>query len=139
MLVMPERFSRAERSKIMAAVKSRDTKPELFVRRLIHRLGYRFRVHRRDLPGVPDIVLPRHHKIINVHGCFWHIHTCAHGRRAPVNNACYWRTKRLGNVSRDKRNLRALRKLGWTVFTVWECDIRDAERLTERLSRFLSE
>ena len=88
----------------MAAVKSRNTKPELLVRRLVHSLGYRFRLHRRDLPGTPDIVLTKFRKIINVHGCFWHMHTCRHARLAPATNADYWQKKRLGNAARDRRS-----------------------------------
>lgn len=122
----------------MAAVKSRDTKPELIVRRLVHSLGFRFRLHRRDLPGTPDIVLPRLRKIINVHGCFWHRHTCRHGRREPVINAAYWRAKRMGNAVRDRRNLRKLRRAGWRVLVVWECQTRSIERLYERIGSFLA-
>jgi len=123
----------------MAAVKSKDTVPELLVRRLVHRLGYRFRLHRRDLPGTPDIVLPRLRKIINVHGCFWHMHTCRHARRAPVTNAAYWRKKRLGNAARDRRVLRCLRRNGWQVLTIWECQTRDLLGLSRRLMRFLAQ
>lgn len=135
---MPETCSKAERSKIMAAVKSIDTKPEIIVRQLVYRLGYRFRLHRRDLPGTPDIVFVKYRKIINVHGCFWHMHTCRHARREPVTNAEYWRQKRLRNAARDKDNLAKLRELGWKVLTVWECELRDIEKLTGRISRFLS-
>ena len=123
---------------MMAAVESRDTRPEMIVRSLVHRLGFRFRLHRRDLPGTPDIVLPRLRKNINVHGCFWHMHTCRHARREPVANADYWRKKRRRNAARDKRNLVEVRKLAWEVLTVWECEVRDPEQLTARLSRFLS-
>lgn len=122
----------------MAAVKSRDTKPELIVRRLVHRLGYRFRLHRRGLPGTPDIVFPTARKIINVHGCFWHVHTCQRTRKNPVNHAAYWNQKRAGNVERDRLNLRRLRRGGWKVLTIWECQTRDIPRLTTRLADFLS-
>lgn len=135
---MPERLTIAERSRVMAAVKSRDTKPELIVRWLVHRLGYRFRLHRRDLPGTPDIVLPRLGKIINVHGCFWHMHTCERRRKAPVNHAAYWRAKRERNVARDRRTRRELRRLGWEVLTVWECQTRDIPALVKRLRAFLT-
>jgi len=123
----------------MAAVKSGDTTPEMAVRRLVHRLGYRFRLHRRDLPGTPDIVLPRLGKIINVHGCFWHVHTCQRRRKAPVKNAGYWNAKRRGNVARDRRVVRRLRRLGWRVLVVWECQTRAKKRaaLVERVLAFL--
>jgi DNA mismatch endonuclease (patch repair protein) len=134
---MSERFSKVERSRVMAAIKSKDTSPELLVRRLVHRLGYRFRLHCRDLPGTPDIVLPRLRKIINVHGCFWHLHTCRHARLAPVNNANYWQKKREGNAARDRKNLRKLRLDGWKVLTIWECQTRNADRLRLRIQKFL--
>lgn len=123
---------------MMAAVRSGDTRPEMVVRRLVHRLGYRFRLHRRDLPGTPDIVLPRLRKVINVHGCFWHRHGCRHGRVAPVRNAGYWEAKRLRNAARDRRTLRQLRRAGWKVLMVWECQLRDPGKLAARVGRFLA-
>lgn len=134
---MPEKLTKVERSRVMAAVKSRDTRPELIVRRLLHRLGYRFHLHRRDLPGTPDIVLSRFRKIINVHGCFWHMHTCQRRRRPPVRHAAYWRKKREGNAARDRRNRRRLCRLGWQVLTIWECQTRDVGKLVARLDAFL--
>jgi DNA mismatch endonuclease (patch repair protein) len=134
---MSERFSNTERSRIMAAVKSKDTSPELMVRSLIHKLGYRYRLHRRDLPGTPDIVLPALRKVINVHGCFWHLHSCKHAQRAPVKNAGYWQKKRLGNALRDRRNLRRLRRDGWCVLVIWECQIKDPRKLRARIESFL--
>lgn len=122
----------------MSAIRGKDTKPEMIVRRIAHRLGFRFRLHRRHLPGVPDLVFPRLRRIINVHGCYWHMHTCRWGCVTPKTNAEFWQTKRKGNVERDKRNLRELARLGWKVLTVWECETRDTERLTARLQRFLS-
>ena len=138
-LAMPEAITQAERSRVMAAVKSRNTTPELLVRRLVFRLGYRFRLHRRDLPGTPDIVLPRLRKIINVHGCFWHMHSCTHGRVAPVKNADYWNAKRNRNRKRDRRVGLQLQRLGWRVLTVWECELRDGPSLQRRLVKFLSD
>ena len=135
---MPETFTKVERSRIMAAVRSRDTTPELIVRRLVHHLGYRFRLHRRDLPGTPDIVMPALRKIINVHGCFWHMHTCQQRRKPPVINALYWKLKRLRNVQRDRKNLALLRSRGWHVLTVWECQTKNASRLSDLLIDFLS-
>jgi DNA mismatch endonuclease (patch repair protein) len=134
---MPERLTPVERSRVMRAIRSRDTGPELLVRRLVHGLGYRFRLYRRDLPGTPDVVLPRHGRVIHVHGCFWHAHGCRR-RKAPVNNAAFWRRKFAANVARDRRNLRRLRRAGWRVLTVWECQTRDVPRLTERLRKFLA-
>ncbi|HVZ60293.1 MAG TPA: DNA mismatch endonuclease Vsr, partial [Terriglobales bacterium] len=104
----------------MRAVKSRDTAPELVVRSLAHRMGYRFRLCRKDLPGCPDLVFPRLHKVIFVHGCFWHGHSCARGARVPKRNSAYWTTKISGNHSRDARNLRRLADGGWKSLVVWE-------------------
>lgn len=135
---MADCFNQSDRSRVMAAVRSKDTTPEMLVRRLVHRLGFRFRVHRRDLPGTPDIALPRLRKIINVHGCFWHMHCCRHGRIAPVANAAYWEAKRRRNADRDRRTRRQLNRAGWTVLTIWECQMKDLLRLESRLERFLT-
>jgi DNA mismatch endonuclease (patch repair protein) len=121
----------------MSAIRGKDTKPEMIVRRIAHRLGYRFRLHRRDLPGTPDLVFPKLRKIINVHGCYWHMHACRWGNVAPKTNAEFWKTKRTGNVERDRRNLRHLRRDGWSVLTIWECDARNMKHLTGRLAAFL--
>jgi DNA mismatch endonuclease (patch repair protein) len=132
-------FTKAERSRIMAAVKSGDTTPELIVRRLVHALGYRFRLHVRSLPGSPDIVFPRLRKVIFVSGCFWHRHTC--GRcRIPATRRAYWVAKINRNAARDQRVQRALRRLGWGVMVVWECQTRSvmSSRLQTRLRRFLA-
>ncbi len=137
---MPDNLTQAQRKKTMAAVGSRDTRPELAVRRLLHGLGFRFRLHRSDLPGEPDIVLPGRRAVIFVHGCFWHQHRCRHGRRPlPVANADYWRRKLARNVQRDRRTVRQLGRLGWRVLVVWECQTSPAkaERLAERLVSFL--
>jgi len=136
---MPDRFSAAERSRVMRAVKSGDTTPELIVRRLVHALGYRFRLHRSDLPGKPDLVFPRRQKAIQVHGCFWHRHACQAGQSTPATRLDYWNAKFARNVERDRRNLRALRRMGWSVLVVWECQTRAAKRdaLERRIERFL--
>ena len=129
-----------QRSYNMSRIRSRDTKPEMIVRSLVHQMGFRFRLHRRDLAGKPDLVLPRHHKVIFVHGCFWHMHQCRYGRVTPKTNAEFWQTKRTQNVVRDRRNLRSLRRDGWQVLVVWECWTRDPEtRLIPRLTDFLRE
>jgi DNA mismatch endonuclease, patch repair protein len=110
------------RRRNMAAVGSRNTAPELKVRSLLHRLGFRFRLHRKDLPGSPDIVLPRHRTVIFVHGCFWHSHDCKHGRQAPEEHHEFWAKKRRDTTERDARACEALRALGWKVITIWECE-----------------
>jgi DNA mismatch endonuclease, patch repair protein len=134
---MPEKLTQSERSRIMASVKSRDTAPEMIVRHMVHKLGYRFRLHRRDLPGTPDLVFPKLRKIVNVHGCFWHMHICQRRRRSPVNNADYWRRKRVGNAARDRQTAAALQKAGWQLLVVWECETRSPKILLKRLMRFL--
>ncbi len=129
-----------QRSAVMRAVKSKDTAPEMVVRRLVHGLGYRYRLHRRDLPGNPDLVFPGPRKIVLVNGCFWHGHDCARGARQPKANSEYWKAKINCNVERDQRNFRALQKAGWQVLIIWECETkaRDRERLMECLESFLS-
>jgi DNA mismatch endonuclease (patch repair protein) len=121
----------------MRAVKGKDTRPEKAVRSLLHAMGYRFRLHRRDLPGCPDVVLPGRRAAVFVHGCFWHGHDCARGDRPPKNNAEYWRRKRAGNVARDAKRRAELAALGWRVLVVWECEIRDSAALAGRLRAFL--
>lgn len=127
-----------ERSAIMRAVKSRDTSPELAVRKLLTAMGYRYRLHLRKLPGAPDIVFPSRKKAIFVHGCFWHGHDCKRGARIPKRNAEYWREKIRRNRLRDRRNLRALDKGGWRIAVVWECQIRNVQVLTRRLNELLN-
>ena len=126
------------RSRIMRAVRSRDTAPEMVVRRLAHRLGYRFRVCRKDLPGCPDIVFPRLRKVVFVHGCFWHGHDCARGARVPKGNRTYWLKKVAGNRARDQKNLEKLTAAGWNSLIVWECDTRDERNLNGQVKRFLA-
>lgn len=126
------------RSRTMRAVKSKDTKPELIVRRLVHRMGFRFRLHRKDLPGFPDIVFPSRKKIIFVHGCFWHGHNCKRGNRLPSTNLDYWAAKLARNRQRDEDTLVELRRLGWSTYIVWECQLRELESLRAELLRFLS-
>ena len=130
-------FSPAQRSWIMRQVHSQHTKPELLVRSLVHRLGYRFRLHRKDLPGAPDLVFPARHKVIFVHGCFWHGHACPRGARLPKTNADYWREKIARNRKHDRQHQRHLRQLGWSVLTLWECQLRNQQQIAARLTRFL--
>lgn len=117
-----KRAAAAQRSAIMSRIRSKDTKPEMLVRRELHRLGFRFRLHVRGLPGKPDIVLPKHRTVIQVKGCFWHGHTCIDGR-IPKSNREYWVPKLLNNRRRDSSNDRKLRRLGWSVRNLWECRI----------------
>ena len=125
-----------QRSFNMSRIRGKDTTPELVVRRLLHSLGYRFRLHVPQLPGRPDIVLPKHAAVILVHGCFWHMHKCKYGKVTPKTNRSFWQQKRLGNVARDKQNQRRLRK-DWSVLTVWECETHDLDRLFKKLRKFL--
>ena len=113
----------ATRSEQMSRIRSKDTKPEMRVRRTLHGMGFRFRLHVRSLPGCPDIVLQKHHLIIQVKGCFWHAHTCR-GGRSPKSNKAYWEPKLAKNRERDLKNERKLRRLGWSVYSVWECRLR---------------
>ena len=122
-----------QRSFNMSQIRSKNTKPEVLVRSLVHRMGYRFRLHRSDLPGKPDIVLPRHRIAINVHGCFWHRHPNCRNATTPVTNARWWKNKLKRNVARDAENSRNLRRQGWYVITIWECQIKDPDRLERRL------
>jgi len=126
-----------QRSRNMAAIKSRNTRPEIIVRSIVHRLGFRFRLHSSNLPGKPDLVLSRHKKIILVNGCFWHMHDCKRGKVTPATNPAYWKQKRLRNVERDKMNQFSYRKNGWATLIIWECEVKDIVQLTKRLTNFL--
>lgn len=119
------------RSRMMASVKQVNTRPEKVVRSLLHKTGYRFRLHRRDLPGSPDIVLPRYRIAIFVHGCFWHGHPgCKYARR-PASNRIYWNTKLDENITRDAKKIEQLKQLGWYVVIIWECQVKDPIQLRE--------
>lgn len=126
-----------QRSRTMRAVKDRNTTPEMAVRRLLHRLGYRYRLHRNDLPGKPDVVFSPRRKVIFVHGCFWHGHTCKRGNRMPATNTDYWRSKIARNIERYSYQVAKLEASGWVVFTLWECELKDEEILASRLKLFL--
>jgi len=126
------------RSRIMRAVKSKDTTPEMLVRKVVHRMGYRFRLYRGDLPGKPDIVLPRLRKIIFIHGCFWHGHNCTRGSRVPVNNRIYWTKKIARNRERDIEHQASLHDLGWDILVIWECQTRDENTTKSLLAEFLN-
>ena len=131
-------FSPAERSRVMARVKSKNTAPELAVRRLVHGMGYRFRLHDAALPGRPDLALRRLRTVVFVHGCFWHRHSRCKRATTPSSRTEYWVRKFARNKTRDADNRKALRKLGWRVIVVWECELRRPERLKHRLDALLS-
>ena len=128
------------RRRNLAAVRGKDTAPEMIVRRLLHRMGHRFRLHRRDLPGTPDIVFPARRKIVEVRGCFWHRHPDPACRNAtlPRTRASWWAAKLTANVERDARTLSALHAQGWSVLVVWECEVKDEAALIPRLRSFLT-
>jgi DNA mismatch endonuclease (patch repair protein) len=122
----------------MAAIKSRNTNPELIVRRCVHGLGYRFRLHGKDLPGKPDLVFRNRKSVIFVHGCFWHQHDAARcGARPPKSNSQYWIPKLRKNIERDQRNLKVLAKTGWRTLVIWECEISNQDKLQKRVTKFL--
>src|SRR5271166_3942702 len=121
----------------MQAVKSKDTAPELTVRRLAHGMGYRYRLHRKDLPGKPDMVFPGCRKVIFIHSCFWHGHECRRGNRIPEGNRDYWLKKIARNKERDQAAATALKALGWKVRIFWECEIKDQDMVVKNLQRFL--
>jgi DNA mismatch endonuclease (patch repair protein) len=126
------------RSSIMRAVKGRDTAPEMAVRRLLHSLGFRYRLHRSDLPGKPDIAFAGRRKVVFVHGCFWHGHFCSRGARLPKTNSAYWSEKIARNVARDHQNTVRLNDMGWSALTVWECELKDREQLKATVGLFLA-
>ena len=125
----------ATRSRNMAAIRSANTKTEMRVRSALHAMGFRFRLHRKDLPGRPDVVLPKHQTAIFVHGCFWHCHRCKYGSVVPATRAEFWAAKRAGNVARDRRNAAALRRQGWRVIVLWECEVRTVETARAKLQK----
>lgn len=133
---MADRLSSDARSKLMGRIKGKNTRPEIIVRRVAHALGYRFRLHRRDLPGKPDLVFPRLKKVIFVHGCFWHRHDCPRGTM-PQTNTEFWEAKFRRNVERDEAALEALIDEGWSPLVVWECETRDRDQLERTLTQFL--
>lgn len=137
--VLADKLTASERSATMSRVRNTNTKPEMQVRKLLHGMGYRFRLHRNDLPGTPDIVLPRHRKVIFVHGCFWHGHKdCKRGAR-PVTNIEFWNAKLDRNEDRDRIAVLALSAAGWKSLILWQCQINKADDLRTRLRAFLIE
>lgn len=126
-----------ERSKRMRLIRARDTQPELAVRRLIHGLGYRYRIHVKALPGTPDIVFPARRKVIFVHGCFWHMHADCRDGRVPASRVEYWRPKLFRTRDRDEQHKTDLAVLGWEALVVWECELRDMSKVAEKITEFL--
>ena len=136
---MTDVFSTRKRSQIMRKIGPKNSEPEKYLRSLIHRMGYRFRLHRKDLPGTPDIVLPRHHKVIFMHSCFFHGHKRCKRSSLPATNRTFWKKKIEGNVERDKANYRKLKRLGWSHLVIWQCQIKKSTEahLRQRIADFL--
>ena len=130
-----DKISADQRSRNMAAVRSRDTKPERLVRSTLHALGLRFRLYKRELPGSPDLVLKRHNAVVFVHGCFWHGHDCGRGK-VPATRQDFWLPKLLSNRERDTTQVQQLKALGWRVLIVWECEAKDVAKLSHRLAHW---
>ena len=136
---MVDSVTPTRRSAIMSRIRSKDTVPELLIRRLVHGMGYRYRLHSPNLPGKPDLVFPSRRKGIFVHGCFWHAHACKYGRRTPKSNVDFWAEKLFKNKERDKRTRAALRRQGWKMLVVWQCQCKDVEKVRKRIVAFLEE
>jgi DNA mismatch endonuclease (patch repair protein) len=137
--IMVDTLTKAERSERMGRIGWKDTRPEMRVRRLVHGMGYRYRLHRRDLPGCPDLIFPRFKKALFIHGCFWHRHpdpSCKLAR-LPKSNLDFWLTKLEGNRLRDQRNQAALMALGWDYMIIWECELKDLKQIEIKLKMFL--
>ena len=135
---MTDVHSKRIRSYIMSQIKGKNTKPEILVRKFLHSQGVRFKIHDKNLPGKPDIVLPKYKTVIEIQGCFWHGHDCTKGS-IPKSNRKFWETKLTRNIERDRENRRDLENMGWRVVTVWECELRDIEYFTNRLESTLKE
>lgn len=125
------------RSRLMGRIRGKDTKPEMVVRRIAHRLGFRFRLHRSDLPGSPDLVFPGRRKVVFVHGCYWHRHPGCRLAYQPKSNVEFWTEKFAANVARDQKALQELRNQGWDTLVIWECDAKDSGLVASRLSTYL--
>jgi len=135
---MTDVFSKDTRAWIMRQVRGKDTKPELIIRSFIHCLGYRFRLHKKNLPGKPDLVFPSRQKVIFVHGCFWHGHKCRRGNRMPKTNVNYWKNKIERNMYRFVKQKKDLKKQGWESLVIWECQIGDLGKLQKKILSFLN-
>lgn len=135
---MVDVFSKSKRSEVMSRIKGKNTKPEKIVRSLLHKLGYRFRLNSRKLPGKPDICLPKHMTVVFVHGCFWHRHTGCRFAYTPKTRRAFWLKKFESNVSRDREVKKQITRMGWSHVTVWECELKNETRLQKRLLRALT-
>ncbi|NYT68837.1 DNA mismatch endonuclease Vsr [Pusillimonas noertemannii] len=134
---MTDTISVSERSRVMALIKSKNTGPEMLIRRLVHGAGYRYRLHGAKLPGKPDLVFSGRRKVIFVHGCFWHWHAHCVLSRMPKSNEDFWAAKLEGNRARDSANCRRLHEMGWDTMVIWECELRDLNAVLQRITRFL--
>lgn len=132
---MVDVLTEKQRHYCMSRIQGRDTRPEMVVRKLVFAMGYRYRLHVKKLPGKPDLVFPGRRKVIFVHGCFWHRHRCKYGRPIPQTRREFWEEKLKKNKDRDAVNIRKLRKLGWGVLVVWECETRDKTRIAKLISK----
>ncbi|HZQ12595.1 MAG TPA: DNA mismatch endonuclease Vsr [Pseudolabrys sp.] len=132
-----DRISTRRRSANMRAIRSTGMKPEILVRKIVHKLGHRFRLHRRDLPGKPDLVFGPKRKVIFVHGCFWHQHSNCIDGRVPKSNLGYWKAKLARNIERDAENINALKLSGWQPLVIWECETKNITKVSTRIKRFL--
>jgi DNA mismatch endonuclease, patch repair protein len=138
LLEVTDHVDALKRSQMMAAVRSKDTKPEMAVRRLVHAMGFRYRLHQTSLPGKPDLVFASRRKIILVHGCFWHRHRGCRYATTPKTRTAFWNQKFCTNIERDRRTLRELKRMGWSVKTVWQCELKNPAKLAKALDEFLS-
>lgn len=136
---MADVLSHRQRQKCMSAIRSKDTAPEWIVRRTVFSLGYRYRLHITTLPGKPDLVFPSKRKVILIHGCFWHRHACKKGLSKPGTNREFWEKKLTDNIQRDERNEVELKKLGWKVLIIWECQTKSEQKLSSQLIQFLED
>lgn len=132
-----DKITSAKRSEVMSHIKGKNTKPEMLIRRLIHSLGYRYRLHVKSLPGIPDLVFPSRRKVIFIHGCFWHRHSCLKGRSMPSTNKDFWKNKFIANKRRDKQHQNEFRKLKWGVLTIWECQTKNLSKIKRKIIKFL--
>ena len=130
-------FPADKRHEIMSKIKSKNTRPELIVRSILHNLGFRFRLHKKELPGCPDVVLPKYRKVLFINGCFWHGHKNCKRASIPVTNYEFWEAKIKKNILRDRKNIRELKKQGWSVLVIWQCEIKNDDILIEKLRKFL--
>jgi DNA mismatch endonuclease, patch repair protein len=134
---MADIISTSSRSDLMGRVRQKNTDPELRVRKVAHAIGYRFRIHRKDLPGRPDLVFPKYRTAILIHGCFWHRHAGCRRCTSPKSNSVFWSAKFVANINRDRRNISDLKKLGWKVAVIWECEAFNAREIHRKLKRIL--